>query len=226
MNTSETIGAIAKALAAAQAEIENVTTDAKNDFFQKTDANGKKKASTYATLAAVLDECRPVLSKNGIAVIQSPGNDGELVTVTTRLIHESGEWMESTVGVKPAKFDAQGLGAVVTYLRRFALAAFCGVAQEDDDGNAASANATAPSRPAGVQGGSQTRPAQNNAAQGNVSDAQREENARKMFAVVREFGNDGDAEAWEMVDKQDKMAMYRRACARAKEINAGFVAPV
>lgn len=128
MNTSPTIGAIAKALAAAQAEIENVTKDKTNPAFK----------SQYATLAAVLDVCRPVLSKHGIALIQSPGNDGNAVTLTTTLAHESGEYMSSTVGVVPGKFDAQGLGSAVTYLRRYALAAICGVAQEDDDGNAAS----------------------------------------------------------------------------------------
>ena len=128
MNMSPTIGAIAKALAAAQAEIENVTKDKTNPAFK----------SQYATLAAVLDVCRPVLSKNGIALIQSPGNDGNAVTLTTTLAHESGEYMTSTVGVVPGKFDAQGLGSAVTYLRRYALAAICGVAQEDDDGNAAS----------------------------------------------------------------------------------------
>jgi len=129
MNTSPTIGAIAKALAAAQAEIENVTKDKTNPAFK----------SQYATLAAVLDVCRPVLSKNGIALIQSPGNEGNAITLTTTLAHESGEFLTSTVGVVPGKFDAQGLGSAVTYLRRYALAAICGVAQEDDDGNAASA---------------------------------------------------------------------------------------
>lgn len=216
MQKSENIAAIASALAEAQAEIENVTKDASNPAFR----------SQYATLAAVLDVCRPVMARHGIAIIQTPGNDGDAVTLTTTLAHKSGEWMETTVGVVPGKRDAQGIGSAVTYLRRYSLAAMCGVAQEDDDGNAASANATAPSRPSPQSTQPASRPAQNNAAQGNVSDAQREENARKMFAVVREFGNDGDAEAWEMVDKQDKMAMYRRACARAKETNAGFVPPV
>lgn len=134
MNTSPTIGAIAKALATAQSEIENVTKDAKNTFFKTADG----KASTYATLAAVLDEVRPILAKNEIAVIQMPGNDGELVTVTTTFMHASGEFISSVVAVRPMKGDAQALGASVTYLRRFALAAMCGVAQEDDDGNTAS----------------------------------------------------------------------------------------
>lgn len=220
--TSESTGEFSKAMALVQAEIENVAVDASNPAFKRGNKDSK-----YATLAAVLDVCRPALSKHGIAVLQSPGNDGDQVTVTTRLTHGSGEWMQSTVGVKPDRATAQGLGAATTYLRRFALAAMCGVAQDDDDGNEASGtNGNATSRPSPQPTQPASRPAQNNAAQGNVSDAQREENARKMFAVVREFGNDGDAEAWEMVDKQDKMAMYRRACARAKEINAGFVAPV
>lgn len=138
MQKSENIAAIASALAEAQAEIENVTKDASNPAFR----------SQYATLAAVLDVCRPVMARHGIAIIQTPGNDGDAVTLTTTLAHKSGEWMETTVGVVPGKRDAQGIGSAVTYLRRYSLAAMCGVAQEDDDGNAASANGNAPSRPA------------------------------------------------------------------------------
>lgn len=159
MNTSPTIGLIAKALATAQAEIENVGKDAVNTQFAKPDTKGPLRPS-YATLAAVLDVCRPVLAKNGIALIQSPGNDGEAVTLTTTLAHESGEWFQSTVGVIPGKRDAQGLGSALTYLRRYSLSAICGVAQEDDDGNAASAHAAPSTRPANDRWAPSTAPRQ------------------------------------------------------------------
>jgi hypothetical protein len=129
MQTSPNISAIADALAKAQGELENVTKDRENPHFK----------STYATLAAVLDVCRPVLSKHGIAIIQAPANDeGGRVSITTRLLHSSGEWLQCTVAVRASKDDAQGIGSVVSYLRRYSLAAMVGVAQQDDDGNAGS----------------------------------------------------------------------------------------
>ena len=143
MNTSPTIGVIAKAFAAAQAELENVTKDKTNPAFK----------SQYATLAAVLDVVRPVMSKHGIGILQAPGNnDAGMVTVTTRLTHESGEWLESCLIVPTGKNDAQGVGSSISYGRRYSLAAMCGVAQEDDDGNAASAHAAPSTRPANDRG--------------------------------------------------------------------------
>ena len=150
MRTSETIGALATAMALMQSEIENVTKDRVNTFFAK-DPNSKP---TYATLAAVLDVCRPALAKHDLSVVQFPGNDGAMVTVTTRLMHKSGEWLESTCGAVPMKADAQQVGSVVTYLRRYSLAALCGVTQDDDDGNAASV----PQTPANGQSRSQPTP--------------------------------------------------------------------
>lgn len=125
---SSTIGAIMGALADAQGEVENAQKAGTNPFF-----NGNK----YATLASIYDACRGALSKNGIAVVQAPFNAGSDIGVTTLLGHKSGEWMRSSLAVKPAKFDAQGAGSAITYLRRYSLAAMVGVAPEDDDGNAA-----------------------------------------------------------------------------------------
>jgi hypothetical protein len=61
--------------------------------------------------------------------------------MTTMLAHASGEWMRGTLTIPLGKADAHGYGSAVTYSRRFALAAFVGVAPEDDDGNAAAASA-------------------------------------------------------------------------------------
>ena len=149
MQTSATIGAIAKAFAAAQGELENVTKDRENPFY-----NAK-----YATLAAVLDEVRPVLAKNGIGVVQSPGtNDKGQITVTTTLVHESGEWMQSCFVVPTSKNDAQGVGSAISYGRRYSLAAMCGVAQEDDDANAAAASTGATQDRQGAQNGATRQP--------------------------------------------------------------------
>lgn len=126
--TSEQIDALAEALAAAQAEIENVEKDGKNPHFK----------SRYATLSAVLDEVRPKFSKHGIAIVQMAVNGAESnIGVITRLVHKSGQWIESGLYVMPTKFDAQGAGSVISYLRRYALMAMAGVGQDDDDGEAA-----------------------------------------------------------------------------------------
>lgn len=145
MKHSEQINEIAAALAKAQGQIKNAKKDSANPFFK----------STYADLAAVAEACRPQLAANGIAVVQAPSasEDGR-VSVETMLLHASGQWMSETVSVKPKDDGAQALGSVITYLRRYSLAAFAGVAPEDDDGNAAvghgnTAKAAAPVKPAG-----------------------------------------------------------------------------
>ena len=127
MNKSEQIGDLAGALAKAQGEIKGAAKDSANPHFK----------SRYADLASVWDACRAALSKHGIAVVQMPSVADGKVAVTTLLTHSSGQWVEETVSVAPMKMDAQGLGSVVTYLRRYALAAAVGVAPDDDDGEAA-----------------------------------------------------------------------------------------
>lgn len=129
MKTSDSIAALAAALAKAQSEIDTAKKAANNPHFNRK----------YADLASVWDACRDALSKNGVAVVQAPGTDDSgAVTMTTTLAHSSGEWMSSTMACRPAKPDAQAIGSVITYLRRYALASMVGVAPEEDDGNAAS----------------------------------------------------------------------------------------
>lgn len=130
---SPTISALAAALAKAQGEFEVVKKDSDNPFFK----------SSYADLASVLAATRPSLSKNGLAVIQSPKSGlfegSRCVVVSTMLVHSSGEWICDQLAVPVDKaFTAQSVGSAVTYARRYALQAFLGVAGEDDDGNAAS----------------------------------------------------------------------------------------
>ena len=127
MEQSTEIGALAEALAKAQGKITGALKDSANPFFK----------SKYADLASVWDACREQLAANGLAVVQVNGNEAERVTVTTTLIHSSGQWVRGSCSAKPAKDDAQGIGSVITYLRRYGLAAIVGVAQVDDDGEAA-----------------------------------------------------------------------------------------
>ena len=128
MRHSDSIATISAALAKALPEIQNATKDSKNPHFR----------SDYASLKSVLETAKPVLASHGIVVLQGPGWDGGVCTLTTRLLHESGEWIESVAGSPVSKADPQGVGSAITYLRRYSLAAMAGITQEDDDGNAAS----------------------------------------------------------------------------------------
>lgn len=140
MNKSESIAALSAALAKAQAEIENASKTANNPHFK----------SKYADLAEVLNTVRPVMSRHGIAIVQMPSFESGLASVETLMTHSSGEWISNICSAPVSKQDAQGVGSAITYLRRYSLASFAGIAQEDDDANAAvgQRQTPAPARPA------------------------------------------------------------------------------
>lgn len=127
---SATIGQLAKALVQAQAKMGNAVADSANPFFK----------SKYADLGSVLEACRGPLAEAGIARIQLVVSHNNVPGVRTMLVHsDSGEYVAATVFCSPkAKEDGpQALGSVLTYLRRYSLAAVAGIAQEDDDAEAA-----------------------------------------------------------------------------------------
>jgi len=93
--------------------------------------------SRYADLAACVEAVIGGLNDNGIALIQRNSLDDNGVTVETVFVHESGEMLEcGKLHVPAAKHDPQGYGSALTYARRYSLMAACGIAPEDDDGNA------------------------------------------------------------------------------------------
>lgn len=130
LQRSETIGELAKALAAANGHIKNPNLDAVNPHFK----------SRYASLGAIINAVRAPLAAQGISAVQTVSNDGGSVGVTTTLLHSSGEWMAETIwSALPDRATVQQLGSSITYLRRYSLAAITGiVGEEDDDGNAGS----------------------------------------------------------------------------------------
>jgi len=95
--------------------------------------------SRYADLAACVEAVIDSLNENGIALIQHTHESAVGVTVETMFLHESGENMRcGWLTVPAARQDPQGYGSALTYARRYSLMAACGIAPEDDDGNAAS----------------------------------------------------------------------------------------
>jgi len=122
MITSEKIDLLATALIDLQGEICNVPSTSTNPFFH----------SKYADLSTIIQTVRPLLATHRLAIVQ--GCDGQ--ALTTRLIHESGQWMESRLELSVPKWiDPQKVGAAITYARRYEQAAILNIAQVDDDGN-------------------------------------------------------------------------------------------
>jgi len=120
---SSEIDKLAEALAKAQSELEGAKKESTNPFFK----------SNYADLHAVIKSSFPYLSKNGLSVTQGNEMIMGAVCVTTTLMHSSGQWIRSKVKLPLSKKDAQGVGAAITYGRRYGLSAIAGIAQYDDD---------------------------------------------------------------------------------------------
>ena len=130
MEKSETIASLAKALSLAQGEMKAAAMNATNPFLK----------SRYADLGSIIEAARPVMTKNGLSFAQLVYRDETGIGVETVLMHQSGEWVSSRlsveVGEERGKSTAQVAGSVITYLRRYALAAILGIyADEDTDGN-------------------------------------------------------------------------------------------
>lgn len=130
MRMSEQIGELVAALSKAQGAMKAAHKDKKNPFFN----------STYSTLAAVIEALREPFAANGLAFTQPTYMDGEHVMVETYILHSSGQWIAGVITAKPTKPDPQGVGSLVSYLKRYELQSMAGMssADEDDDGNAAS----------------------------------------------------------------------------------------
>jgi len=195
---SDDILELAAALAIAQGEIEGAPKDSANPFFR----------SSYADLASVWGVIRKPLSANGLAVLQFPATgeprniivperavrDGQNntrivpehaetiidVTITTLLVHKSGQWISSDLKVTAREDTPQAVGSAITYGRRYALQSIIGVAPEEDDGNSASARGSQPAarQPAPAPASHPTRQEQV-AAQEEVRD-------KKLQALIEE----------------------------------------
>jgi ERF superfamily len=150
MQTSPEIGKLALALSKAQGEMENADRNKANPFFK----------TKYAPLDTVIDTIKAALAHNELAYTQDTSSKAAEVSVSTRIMHSSGEWLETTPVTTTARSTAtatkgqpddspQAVGVCITYLRRYSLMAAVGIAacDEDHDGEEVATHDQAP-RPA------------------------------------------------------------------------------
>ena len=133
--SSNKIGALATALAKAQAEIANPEKSLTATIESPFPREGQR-TFRYASLSTGLDIVRKCLGQHEIATVQSTAidRDSGLIRLTTTLVHASGEWVSSDWPVCPASETAapHRMGAALTYARRYALFTLVGIAGEDD----------------------------------------------------------------------------------------------
>lgn len=122
------------ALAAAQGEFPRIT--------KSSEAKLGTYSYSYASLDVILDKCRPVLSKHGLAIVQLLEGDENGPALRTELRHAAGGVLGSSFPLPTLPQKPQELGSLLTYLRRYALVALLGVAAEDDDDGAQAQAAT------------------------------------------------------------------------------------
>lgn len=133
MHTSESTTSLFKAMIEAAPEVQAIS--------KSKQAYGYK----YATLDSLIDMLRGALPKHGLWFTQSPSTGDGRISLTTRVLHVSGEWIEDTIEMQSDSAlsgkvnEVQKAGAAITYLRRYTLSSIFGVASDEDvDGNVSS----------------------------------------------------------------------------------------
>lgn len=135
MNSSEQLDQLGAALAAAQAEIPVIVRSRTVTVTSKR--TGGKYTFAYAPYETIHAAVTPALSRHGLSVVQTPIGP----VMATRLIHSSGQWIESQVPIIFDSGSAQEYGSAMTYARRYGLSALLNLAtEEDDDANMAGQN--------------------------------------------------------------------------------------
>jgi hypothetical protein len=124
IKTSESIDKLAAALVKAQKNIGAAIKDSANPFFK----------SKYADLGSVMEACKEALNAQGIAVTQPIHFDENGYYVTTTFLHETGQFISSTIKLMMKNPDMQQMGAAASYARRYGLQSMGFIPAEDDDG--------------------------------------------------------------------------------------------
>ena len=190
MRTSESIEHLATAFANAQAELQNPPKNKTNPHFK----------SSYVDLADGLDAVRKTFAKHNLSFIQGTAVSDGIIVMNTRILHKSGQWIESEYPVSGFS-KPQEMGSAMTYARRYSLFAMVGVAgEDDDDGNAAQAS-TESAQPAAVK-----KPAAKN-AKPEMEPGLKPEDSEKVLKVfqagLKLADNDADLVRWAADNKDE-----------------------
>lgn len=133
MNQSETISELIKAFVRFQAKPHGITRNREVEVQMKqkpgSDRPAGKYKFKYATLDHIISQIAPQLAEEGLAFRQGQA-DGQMIT---RLMHESGEWMESGIPMPNVSGSPQDIGSIISYFKRYSLSAALGLVTEEDD---------------------------------------------------------------------------------------------
>ena len=195
---------IATALVKAQKQFQPALKTSTNPHFR----------SRYADLSACVEAVIDALNANGIYLLQKNYDCADGVMVETVFVHESGEMLECGIVHFPAvKKDPQGYASALTYARRYSLMASCGIAPEDDDGNAASKPVA---KISATQGAWEALKSDRQAVVQDVLDAIMEKVAADdMYGAYEEYIGieDGDEKIalWSKLDSKVRSAIKKQA---------------
>jgi len=207
MIKSESIKELAGALSKFQGEVTNPKNTAKNPQFN----------SKYAPLQDILSLVRPLLSKQGLSLLQTTTGDLEGVTIITILLHESGEFLETDPFVLKGEqsirgggkvLNVQGAGSMITYLRRYQISALLGLSSEDDDGNHASEKAD----------NSKKITPNEEPHKGVLNDAQ----VKRLYAIANSIGYDHTTVLKHIVAKYKLTSTTQLSKAQYEELCKGY----
>ena len=168
------------ALATAQGEFPPITRS-------KTVKTGSFSYS-YAPLDAILDACRPVLSKHGLALTQLLESNGTGPAIRTELRHASGQTVSASFPLPTMPAKPQELGSLLTYLRRYAIVALLGIAAEEDDDGTSAQNAA---RPVGISAAGEASALQSASAPPAAGRMATKKQANLVWAIITRLDEAG-----------------------------------
>jgi hypothetical protein len=197
---------LADALVAAQADMPAVEPDAVNPHFK----------TKFVSLDHLIAKTRPVLNRHHLALVQLPAtSEAGLPVLRTILIHgPSGEQVSADAPLMLGKNDMQGLGAAITYARRYAWAAALGIATEEDDDDESAAKTAEPKAAAATTAGFKPPAAARGGGNGGTKKVSKEQHAA-IGALIRTLKESGSPVPADYGDQPDWVE-YTRAYARDK----------
>lgn len=119
---SESINELAMALSKAQGEYGIVTLNRENPYFK----------SRYADLDAILRAVRPAFANHGLSFYQYTSLQDGAGVLHSRILHSSGQWIESQVKINPPKNDIQSYGSTMSYMKRYSAMSLVGITTSED----------------------------------------------------------------------------------------------